>query len=212
MQNLWEDKDFEAHLQRIFHQSKSVKDFLSSALLPISTLYHSTCRVESEDLTYLNIPTPKSFTTQSLVCPDPGPLPFPPSMTGSTSATSLPLSLLLAATRLTALHDPGLDVANGQAVTPLALSFPAAYAEYVRLLTSAKATAAAQGAAATGGRVWGRDVSREAWERLMSWGLVVPLGSGNGTTDGTMFRVEVSFEEVADLVGGGGSLGKWWRG
>jgi origin recognition complex subunit 4 len=132
-------------------------------------------------------------------------------MTGSTSATSLPLSLLLAATRLTALHDPGLDVVNGQSATPLALSFPAAYAEYVRLLTSAKATAAAQGATATGGRVWGRDVSREAWEKLVNWGLVVPLGSGNGTTDGTMFRVEISFEEVADLVSGGGSLGRWWR-
>lgn len=156
----------------------------------------------------LEIPTPESFVTQSLVCPDPAPLPFPSSMTGSTSATSLPLSLLLAATRLAALHDPGSDAANAQS---LALSFPAAYAEYVRLLTAAKATAAAQGATATGGRVWGRDVSREAWEKLVNWGLVVPLGSGNGTTDGTMFRVEVSFEEVADMVGGGGSLGKWWR-
>ena len=146
--------------------------------------------------------------TQSLTCPDPGPLPFPSSLTGSASATSLPLSLLLAATRLTALYDPGSDAANSQS---LALSFPAAYAEYVRLLTSAKATAAAQGAAATGGRVWGRDVSREAWEKLVDWGLVVSLGSGNGTTDGTMFRVEINFEEVADMVGGGGSLGKWWR-
>lgn len=45
----------------------------------------------------------------------------------------------------------------------------------------------------------------------MNWGLVVSLGSRNGTTDGTMFRVEISFEEVADMVGGGGSLGKWWR-
>lgn len=204
LQSLWEDKEFESHLQRIYHQTKSVKEFYSSALLPISNLYHSASSVEND----LDIPTPESFTSQSLTCPDPGPLPFPSSLTGSTSATSLPLSLLLAATRLTALYDPGLDVANSQS---LALSFPAAYAEYVRLLTSAKATAAAQGAAATGGRVWGRDVSREAWEKLVNWGLVVPLGSGNGTTDGTMFRVEISFEEVADMVGGGGSLGKWWR-
>lgn len=204
LQGLWEDRAFESHLQRIYHQTKSVKEFYSSALLPISNLYHSACDEESD----LDIPTPESFTKQSLTCPDPGPLPFPSSLTGSTSATSLPLSLLLAATRLTALYDPGSDVANSQS---LALSFPAAYAEYVRLLTSAKATATAQGAAATGGRVWGRDVSREAWEKLVNWGLVVSLGSRNGTTDGTMFRVEISFEEVADMVGGGGSLGKWWR-
>lgn len=204
LQGLWEDKDFKSHLQRIYHQTKSVKEFYSSALLPISNLYHSASGVDND----LDIPTPESFTSQSLTCPDPGPLPFPSSLTGSTSATSLPLSLLLAATRLTALYDPGSDVANSQS---LALSFPAAYAEYVRLLTSAKATAAAQGAAATGGRVWGRDVSREAWEKLVNWGLIVSLGSGNGTTDGTMFRVEISFEEVADMVGGGGSLGKWWR-
>ncbi|QGA15904.1 hypothetical protein EYB26_003565 [Talaromyces marneffei] len=204
LKSLWEDKDFESHLQRIFHQTKSVKEFYSSALLPISNLYHSASDLESD----LEIPTPEGFATQSLTCPDPGPLPFSSSLTGSTSATSLPLSLLLAATRLTALYDPGSDVANSQS---LALSFPAAYAEYVRLLTSAKATAAAQGAAATGGRVWGRDISREAWEKLVNWGLVVSLGSRNGTTDGTMFRVEISFEEVADMVGGGGSLGKWWR-
>lgn len=100
---------------------------------------------------------------------------------------------------------------NPQDVAQLALSFPAAYAEYVRLLTSAKANAAAQGAAVTGGRVWGRDVSREAWEKLVDWGVVVALGSGNGTTDGKMFRVEVSYEEVTDMVGGGGALGRWWR-
>lgn len=205
---MWEDKEFETHLRRIFHQTKSIKEFYSSALLPISNIYHSACGLQDDDLSNLDIPAPESFITQALACPDPAPLPFPASMTGSTSATSLPLSLLLAATRLTALHDTSLGTANAQS---LALSFPAAYAEYVRLLTSAKATATSQGAVATGGRVWGRDVSREAWEKLMNWGLVVPLGSGNGTTDGTMFRVEVSFEEVADMVGGGGSLGKWWR-
>jgi origin recognition complex subunit 4 len=161
--------------------------------------------------TSLEVPIPQSFVSHNLACPDPAPLPFALSMTGSASSTSLPLSLLLAATRLTALHDPGLDMGNPQDVAPLALSFPAAYAEYVRLLTSAKANAAAQGAAVTGGRVWGRDVSREAWEKLVGWGVVVPLGSGNGTTDGKMFRVEVSFEEVTDMVGGGGSLGRWWR-
>ena len=87
------------------------------------------------------------------------------------------------------------------------MSFAAAYSEYVRLLTSAKVTAStASGASATAGRIWGREVSREAWEKLMMWGLVVPA-----TRDTTMFRVEVSFEEVAEMVGVSGSLGRWWK-
>ncbi|KKA24463.1 Origin recognition complex subunit Orc4 [Rasamsonia emersonii CBS 393.64] len=192
-------------------KTKSVKDFFSSALLPLSALHHSTYKTSNGEPMPLEIPTPKAFTSQQLTCPDPAPLPFVPSTTGSASTTSLPLSLLLAASRLTALHDPGADPTHPQGVAPLALSFPAAYAEYVRLLTSAKANASASGAAATPGRVWGRDVAREAWEKLVSWGLVVPLGTGNGTTDGRMFRVEVSFEEVAEMVGAGGSLGRWWR-
>lgn len=117
----------------------------------------------------------------------------------------------MAATRLAALFDPGSEGVTAQGLAPLALSFSAAYAEYVRLLTTAKTSASVSGAAATAGRVWGRDVSREAWEKLVTWGLVTPVGSGNGTADGQMFRVEISFEEVIDMAGSGGSLGQWWR-
>jgi origin recognition complex subunit 4 len=118
--------------------------------------------------------------------------------------------LLLAATRLAALFDPGND-GQAQSLAPLALSFPAAYAEYVRLLTSAKTSASVSGAAATPGRVWGRDVARESWEKLVTWGLVTPVGGGNGTADGQMFRVEISFEEVVEMAGSSSSLGQWWR-
>jgi origin recognition complex subunit 4 len=131
-------------------------------------------------------------------------------MTASFSPSSLPLALLLAATRLAALFDPSNDGAHA-GIAPLALSFPAAYAEYVRLLTSAKTSASISGAAATPGRVWGRDVARESWEKLVTWGLVTPVGSGNGTADGQMFRVEISFEEVVEMAGTGSSLGQWWR-
>ncbi|OAT11938.1 origin recognition complex subunit 4 [Blastomyces gilchristii SLH14081] len=212
IQNLWADSAFETHLQRIYHQTKSPKDFFTSALLPISTLYHSIQQPSNTNARNLQPPTPKSFSSHPLSCLDPAPLPFPPA-TSSTSNTSLPLSLLLAATRLTALHDPGLNATQPQAPTPLTLSFPAAYAEYVRLLTSAKTSASAAGAAATPGRVWGKDVAREAWERLVNWGLVVPVGGGSGMGDGRMFRIEISFEEVLDGVGdsGVGALGRWWR-
>ncbi|KAJ6155910.1 hypothetical protein N7497_004795 [Penicillium chrysogenum] len=52
---------------------------------------------------------------------------------------------------------------------------------------------------------------QEYWEKLLSWGLVTLVGSGNGTADGQMFRVEISFEEVIESAGSGGVLGQWWR-
>ncbi|PKX98920.1 origin recognition complex subunit 4 [Aspergillus novofumigatus IBT 16806] len=205
LQALWADESFNHHLQRIYHQTKSVKEFFSSALLAMTELHYSTYDSSFE------IPTPKTFSNQALSCPDPAPLPFSTSTTISASPSSLPLSLLLAATRLTALYDPGVEAGQPQNLAPLALSFPAAYAEYVRLLTSAKTSASVSGATVTPGRVWGRDVAREAWEKLVSWGLINPVGGGSGTADGRMFRVEVSFEEVVAMAGSGGSLGKWWR-
>ncbi|KAJ5133340.1 hypothetical protein N7526_004705 [Penicillium atrosanguineum] len=206
LKQLWDDEDFQFHLKRIYHQTKTVKDFLTSALLPISELHLSTL---AADKPTFQVPTAKSFASQSLSCPDPAPLPFATS-TSSSSPSSLPLALLLAATRLTALFDPGND-GQAQSLSPLALSFPAAYAEYVRLLTSAKTSASVSGAAATPGRVWGRDVARESWEKLVTWGLVTPVGGGSGTADGQMFRVEISFEEVVEMAGSSSSLGQWWR-
>ncbi|KAL1885684.1 origin recognition complex subunit 4 [Paecilomyces lecythidis] len=211
LKGLWEDKDFQHHLQTIYHQTKSPKELFTSALVPLSMMHHSTYQVSKDEDIDLEIPTPKSFTSHTLSCPDPAPLPFPPSSSISASTTPLPLSLLLAATRLTALHDPGSDAPHPQLLAPLAISFPAAYAEYVRLLTTAKASASASGATATPGRVWGRDIAREAWEKLAEWGVIVPVGGGANTADGRMFRIEVSFEEVVDMVGGGGALGRWWR-
>ncbi|KAL3437240.1 origin recognition complex subunit 4 C-terminus-domain-containing protein [Aspergillus tetrazonus] len=206
LQGLWADPAFQTHLRRIYHTTKSVGEFFMSALIPLTELHHSLA-------TSPIIPTPSTFSTHALSCPDPAPLPFLPSLSTSPSSapSSLPLSLLLAATRLTALYDPGSAETAAQDLAPLALSFPAAYAEYVRLLTSAKTSASVSGASVTPGRVWGRDVAREAWERLVAWGLVSPVGGGSGTADGRMFRVEISFEEVVGLVGKGGSLGRWWR-
>ncbi|KAJ6012024.1 hypothetical protein N7522_002379 [Penicillium canescens] len=206
LKHLWNEKDLQFHLKRIYNQTKSTKEFFTSAFLPISDLLQSVSAADAH--TTPQVPTPKAFASQTLSCPDPAPLPFSTSITSS-SPSSLPLALLVAATRLAALFDPGND--GSQSMSPLALSFPAAYAEYVRLLTSAKTNASVGGAAATPGRVWGRDVARESWEKLLSWGLVTPVGSGNGTADGQMFRVEISFEEVIEMAGSGGALGQWWR-
>ncbi|KAL4783672.1 origin recognition complex subunit 4 C-terminus-domain-containing protein [Aspergillus varians] len=208
LQGLWADPSFQTHLRRIYHQTKSVKEFFTSALIAVTELHHSTT---TPSIQSIQVPTPSSFSGHPLSCPDPAPLPFSASIPASSSPSSLPLSLLLAATRLTALYDPGLETTPAQDLATLALSFPAAYAEYVRLLTSAKTSASVSGASVTPGRVWGRDVAREAWERLVSWELISPVGGGSGTADGRMFRVEISFEEVVDMVGTGGSLGRWWR-
>jgi origin recognition complex subunit 4 len=204
-------------LRRIYHQTKSIKEFFTSALIGITDLHHSTIANTTSPFptTAVAVPTPATFSDNPLSCPDPPPLPFSASISNSSSPSSLPLSLLLAATRLAALYDPSLESAaqtQQQAdLAPLALSFPAAYAEYVRLLTSAKTSASVSGASVTPGRVWGRDVAREAWERLVSWGLISPVGGGSGTADGRMFRVEISLEEVVGMAGSGGSLGRWWR-
>ncbi|KAL2857504.1 origin recognition complex subunit 4 C-terminus-domain-containing protein [Aspergillus pseudodeflectus] len=217
LQGLWADPAFQTHLRRIYHQTKSIKEFFTSALIGITDLHHSTIASTTSPFptTAVAVPTPATFSDNLLSCPDPTPLPFSASISNSSSPSSLPLSLLLAATRLAALYDPSLESAaqtQQQAdLAPLALSFPAAYAEYVRLLTSAKTSASVSGASVTPGRVWGRDVAREAWERLVSWGLISPVGGGSGTADGRMFRVEISLEEVVGMAGSGGSLGRWWR-
>jgi origin recognition complex subunit 4 len=213
-QGLWNDKQFHSHLQDIYHRTKCVKDLFTSALRPLSVLHHSSYEITNGDsLSLLTIPVPKSFTSDALSCPDPASLPLPPLAFSATSTSSLlPLSLLLAATRLTALHDTCSDTHTHSAAGPPTLSFSAAYAEYVRLLTSAKANASASGAAATPGRIWGRNVARESWEKLIDWGVIIPVrGVRTGAASGQMYCVEITFEEVAAMVGGGGALGKWWR-
>ncbi|KAJ5974136.1 hypothetical protein N7481_011346 [Penicillium waksmanii] len=184
LKHMWEDKDFQFHLKRIYNQTKSVKEFLTSAILPITDLHLSTHGVDKPSV---KIPTPKHFSSQALSCPDPAPLPFSTSVSASSSSSSLPLALLVAATRLAALFDPGNEGMQAQNFCLCVWR---------------------------GGYGWsglGRDVSREAWEKLVTWGLVTPVGSGNGTADGQMFRVEISYEEVIDMAGSGGSLGQWWR-
>ncbi|KAK2841624.1 hypothetical protein FQN49_006074 [Arthroderma sp. PD_2] len=205
LQDLFRDAEFIPLLEQIYYRTKCPKEFFSSALVPITTMALSPVSGNPE------VPSVKLFRSNFLTCSDPAPLPFT-QLSGSTSNISLPLSLLLTATRLTALHEPAANSGNGPTIASLTLPFPAVYTEYVRLLTSAKASASASGAAATPGRVWGKESAKEAWEKLVEWGLVMPA-SGYGMGDGKMFRVEVSFEEAVSALGttGAGALGRWWR-
>ena len=90
-----------------------------------------------------------------------------------------------------------------------------AYAEYVSLASKAKIQSAAGGAVASGSatKVWGRDVARMEWERLVGWELMVPVIGGGGTGAGSMVRVDVALEEIAPSFGPGIDrvLEKWCR-
>lgn len=56
-------------------------------------------------------------------------------------------------------------------------------------------------------------MAQESWEKLVDWGLIMPVARGSGIGGTRTFRVEVSFEEVVDSMGeaGSGALGRWWK-
>lgn len=121
--------------------------------------------------------------------------------------SDLELSLLVAAARLDIVLDT--DTCN----------FNMAYDEYQTLASRVKVQSSASGAAAigAGSKIWGREVSLGAWEKLSQYELIVPAigtisttggatgaGGGNGTKDvgrmGRMFRVDVGLEEIVPSV------------
>lgn len=157
-------------LQTLYTRSKSIPDFLTASLLPISLLSPTT------------LPTGENFTSTPLLPPD-SKLHLLPSLSDSA------LALLIAAARLDILLDADT------------CTFGMAHDEYVQLATKVKIASSAAGQAAVGAaaRVWGRDVAREAWERLAALELVLPVSAGRA---GGMWRVDVALEEIAPSVPG----------
>lgn len=132
-----------------------------------------------------------------------------------TSLSDAALALLISACRLTILH--ATDLVN----------FQLAYSEYVSLASKARLSTLSSGAVAVGGaagaRVWGREVCRGEWERLIGLGLLVPVigtglgggvevGAGKGGGSG-MVRVDVALEEIPGVLAGGltGVMEKWCK-
>lgn len=131
----------------------------------------------------------------------------------------LELALLIAAARLDILLDT--DTCN----------FNMAYDEHQTLASRVKIQSSASGAAAigAGSKVWGREVSIGAWEKLAQYELIVPAigvlsttggatgaGGGNGTRDvgrmGRMYRVDVGLEEILPSVPGiHHTMAKWCK-
>lgn len=131
----------------------------------------------------------------------------------------LELALLIAAARLDILLDT--DTCN----------FNLAYDEHQTLAARVRIQSSASGAAAigAGSKVWGREVSLGAWEKLAQYELIVPAigllsttagatgaGGGNGTRDvgrmGRMYRVDVGLEEILPSVPGmHHTMAKWCK-
>ncbi|KAI4248203.1 MAG: hypothetical protein LQ352_005985 [Teloschistes flavicans] len=180
-----EDSELQDFLEQLFARSKSIISFSSAAILPISLLSSS------------NIPTGLTFVENWLPSAE-SKLELLPSL------SDIELSLLIAGARLDIILDN--DVCN----------FAMVYEEYVQLASRVKVQSSAAGQTAVGGgaRVWGKEVSLRAWEKLRELELVVPAGTGTRMSGGTgaMWRVDVALEEIGPSVPRmGGTLTKWCR-
>ncbi|KAK0511305.1 hypothetical protein JMJ35_005878 [Cladonia borealis] len=178
-------------LHSIYTTQKSIPTFLSSALLPISSLSPSN-----------PVPTPPSFSapgtsTQPLLSP-----PDSPHLALLPALSTLQLSLLIAAARLETIYETTLP------------GFEAVYEEYVALASKAKVKSGVGGlVGGAGGRVWGKQVAKGAWEGVVKLGMV-----GEKEGRGGRGMCEVGLGEIGNwVVGegrgvmGGAGLGRWCR-
>lgn len=200
-QALWRDDwIFRNLIQSIFYRTKSVKDVFAACLVPVAQL--------SPD----SIPTGKDFAQTVLLAPE-------SKLHILEGLNDVELSLLIAAARLDIVLDT--DTCN----------FYMAYDEYQTLALRVKIQSSASGAAAigAGSKIWGRDVSLGAWEKLAQYELIVPAigtlsttggvtgaGGGNGTRDvgrrELMFRVDVGLEEIhPSMPGMNHMMAKWCK-
>jgi origin recognition complex subunit 4 len=175
-----------ALLHRIYYTTKSVNDLLAALLNPIATLPQSAnthTAIHDHILTSL------------------GPRLSPPDskLTLLASLSTLQLALLICAARQTTIH------------ATESVSFNLAYEEYKLLASKAKIQAAASGAMGAGGRLWSKDVAKDAWMDLVDMGLMmddVYSGRGGGGTAG---RADVSLEEIGQSGIDLGSWGRWCK-
>ncbi|MCJ1471294.1 hypothetical protein MMC07_009942 [Pseudocyphellaria aurata] len=167
-------------LQTLYSQSKSVPAFLAAAILPVSHLSSKTLSAGSLVISTTLLPPDSKL--HLLRC-----------------LSDSELALLIAAARLDIVLDSDT------------CTFGMVYDEYVQLASKVKIASSAAGQAAVGGgaRVWGREVAKEAWERLVDLELVVPV---SGVRGGGVWRVDVALEEIAPSVPELGTvMAKWCR-
>lgn len=172
-----------ALLQRIYYTTKSASDMLAALLIPLTSL-------------------PSSATThtaiQEHIVNTLGPRLMPPDskLTLLAGLSTLQLALLICAARQTAIH------------ATETVSFNLAYEEYKLLASKAKIQAAASGAMGSGGRLWTKDVAKDAWMDLIDMGLMMEDGYSGRGGGGAAGRADVSLEEISQS---GIDLGSWAR-
>ncbi|KAL8878759.1 MAG: hypothetical protein Q9198_003501 [Flavoplaca austrocitrina] len=181
------DVQLEKFLRYLFAHSNCVASFQSSMLLSITLLGPS------------HIPTGESIVGSSLPLSD-SKLQLLPSL------SDLELSLLIAAARLDVILDT--NVCN----------FKLVYDEYVQLASRVKLQSNAAGQTAVGGgaRVWGKDVARGAWERLIDLELILTASTAGSRSNSNsvvvMCRVDVALEEIGPNVPRmGATMSRWCK-
>ncbi|KAE9363079.1 hypothetical protein N431DRAFT_490007 [Stipitochalara longipes BDJ] len=181
IENLYsKDETFKRHIELQFYRNKSVPEFFTSCVLPIANLSGRKFPL-----------TGKSFTSTSLFLSAPD-----SKLELLRGLSELELALLIAAARLDIILDT--DTCN----------FAMAYDEYSSLTSRYKIQTSSTGVTALGAsaKVWGRDVSLAAWERLAEYELLVPAGIGGGSrggdfgVGGRMWKVDVGLEEITGSV------------
>ncbi|KHJ30796.1 putative origin recognition complex subunit [Erysiphe necator] len=186
IENLYtKDKFFIDHIKSIFYRAKSVPIFLSSCIIPISNL--STKRP---------LLCGAAFQSNGILLSEPD-----SKLHIVQGLSDLELALLIAAARLDVILDT--DMCN----------FAMAYEEYSSLTSRHKIQTSNSGAKAIGAKVWGRQVSLDAWEKLAQYELLVPImasssGSifstaGHGrdySAVGRMWKVDIALEEIPGSV------------
>ncbi|RYP13268.1 hypothetical protein DL765_006942 [Monosporascus sp. GIB2] len=180
--------EFQDHLEYLYYTSKSVPAFLTSCVLPLSTL------------------SPSSLELKFI--PSAGYAPLEPSDSRLhllAALSDLELALLISAARLDIVAHT--DTVN----------FSMAYDEYTSQMGKQRVQSSSSGVLALGAaaRSWGRGIAAVAWERLVSLGLLIPAGIGgrsnaaHGGLEGKMWKLDVALEEIPATVELPGSLVKW---
>ncbi|KAJ9620469.1 origin recognition complex subunit 4 [Taxawa tesnikishii (nom. ined.)] len=190
---------FADQLRRIYYTSKSVPAFHTAMLPTIATLPSNldTSQHNGGALSAHAVAThlSQASRTMSLLSPPDSKLSLLPSL------SDLQLALLVAAARLSLIHDAD------------SCTFALAYDEYKTLASKARIQASAGGAVAgAAARVWGKEVARGAWEGLLELGLVLPVEGRRQSGDAALCRVDVGLEEIGmSGVELGTTMAKWCR-
>ncbi|OAA58367.1 Zinc finger, FYVE/PHD-type [Niveomyces insectorum RCEF 264] len=229
-----EERDFKRQLEFHFYNSKSVLAFWTTCISPLAAVSSSAPRlclpaIESSAVAKETAARVHSHTdVLSLRAPD-------SKLHLLTALSELELALLIVVARLDIILDTDTvnfalvydeyisligkhrvqslmatsgPIAAVKAVTEVRVETRADTGARARQGLETKAIGANSLVMSGGARVWGRNVTARAWERLAWLGLLLPVGMGgtraswtSGTAGWGMWRAEVALEEIPAAPG-----------